>query len=257
MPIGAKFGTEPRSKRRPDLRFSHPTLAAIYDAIEPVRPDLDAYLQLVDELSVEAVLDVGCGTGTFACMLAQRGLHVIAVDPAVASLNVARRKDGADKVRWIHGDATTLPPIQVDLATMTGNVAQVFITEEEWVSTLAGVRRALRPTGRLVFESRDPAKKAWLGWNRADSYQRFDIDGFGPVQKWDELLDVRDDLVSFRTTFVFDRDGRSFISDSTLRFREPDAIADSLSKGGFVVEEVRGAPDRPGLEFVFIARLSR
>ena len=223
----------------PDLRFSHPRLAAIYDAIEPVRPDLDAYLRLVDELGAQAVLDVGCGTGTFACMLAQHGLQVIAVDPAEASLNVARQKAGADKVSWVHGDATTLPPIQVDLATMTGNVAQVFITEEEWISTLAGVRRALRPAGRLVFESRDPAKKAWSGWNRADSYQRFEIEGFGPIQMWDE------------------RDGRSFMSDSTLRFREPDAIADSLSNCGFKVEEVRGAPDRPGLEFVFIASLSR
>ncbi len=41
-----------------------------------------------------SVLDVGCGTGTLACLLAARGLEVVAVDPA-ASLAVARRKPGA------------------------------------------------------------------------------------------------------------------------------------------------------------------
>jgi 2-polyprenyl-3-methyl-5-hydroxy-6-metoxy-1,4-benzoquinol methylase len=31
-----------------------------------------------------SVLDVGCGTGSFACMLAQRGIEVVGVDPAAA-----------------------------------------------------------------------------------------------------------------------------------------------------------------------------
>ena len=118
--------------RRADLRFTDPRLAAIYDAIEPERIDLSLYIGLVDELGAQTVLDVGCGTGTFACTLAQRGREVIAVDPAQASLDVARVEAGANKVRWIQGDAITLPPLRVDLATMTGNVAQVFVTDEEW-----------------------------------------------------------------------------------------------------------------------------
>ena len=52
-----------------------------------------------------------------------------AVDPAEASLAVARTKPGAERVRWLHGYATDLPPLQVDLATMTGNVAQIFVTD--------------------------------------------------------------------------------------------------------------------------------
>lgn len=64
-------------------------------------------------------------------------------------------------------------------------------------------------------------------------------------------------LVCFRTTFVFDGDGAVLASDSTLRFRGRSELADSLTAAGFVVDEVRDAPDRPGLEFVFIARKSR
>ena len=129
------------------------------------------------EFGAGSVLDAGCGTGTLACLLAGRGLKVIAVDPAAASLDVARRKPGAGDVRWVHGNATAVLPLQVDLVTMTANVAQVFVTGQEWAQTLAAVHAALRPGGRLVFESRDPARKAWLEWNRDHTYRRVAIPG--------------------------------------------------------------------------------
>ena len=43
-------------------------------------------------------------------------------------------------------------------------------------------------------------------------------------------------------------------SDSTLRFRGLDELEASLAALGFVTVEVREAPDRPGLEHVFVAR---
>jgi SAM-dependent methyltransferase len=237
-----------------DAIFEEPRLAEIYDPLDPDRSDLDAYAAMAEEFRAWNVLDVGCGTGTLACMLAARGREVIAVDPAAASLAVARRKPGADGVRWLHADATALPPLQVDLATMTGNVAQVFITGEEWAATLRAVRAAVRPGGRLVFESRNPQKQAWLEWSRDQTYRRAVIPGAGPVETWTDLTDVEGSLVSFRTTFVFGRDGDVLTSDSTLRFRSRDELASSLVAADLVVDEIRDAPDRPGRELVFIAR---
>ena len=105
----------------PDAIFDDPRLAVLYDPLEPDRPDLDDYVAMADEFGARTVLDVGCGTGTFACQLAVRGIEVVAVDPASASLDVARSKPGADRVRWIQGDATALPPLalgEVQLPTM-------------------------------------------------------------------------------------------------------------------------------------------
>jgi SAM-dependent methyltransferase len=237
----------------PDPIFDSPRLAEIYDPLDPDRSDLDVYAALADELGARSVLDVGCGTGTFACLLAGRGFDVTAVDPAAASLAVARRKPGADRVRWLDGDATTLPALQVDLATMTANVAQVFVTDWAWSATLAGARAAVRPGGHLVFEVRDPAREAWREWTREATWQRADLPDVGLVETWIELTDVAPPLVSFRTTFVFASDGTTLTSDSMLRFRSREEVTASLAAAGFVVAEVRDAPDRPGKELVFLA----
>jgi SAM-dependent methyltransferase len=237
-----------------DPIFAQRRLAEIYDPLDPDRGDLDAYAAMVDEFGARSVLDIGCGTGTFACLLASRGLAVTAVDPAAASLEVARTKPGADRVRWVHGDATALPPLDVDLVTMTGNVAQVFLTDEDWASTLRAAHTALRPGGRLVFETRDPAAQAWREWNREQSHKQTVIPGVGGVQTWVDRVDIDADLVSFRWTFVFDADSARLTSDSTLRFRTRDHVTASLTAAGYLVNEVRQAPDRPGREMVFIAQ---
>ncbi len=145
-----------QNRRVPDAIFDDPRLAQLYDPLDPDRSDLDVYADVVIELGAHSVLDVGCGTGTFACMLARRGIHVTAVDPARASLDVARAKPGAEAVDWLLGDATILPRLSVDAAFMTANVAQVFLTDDEWAATLRGLRGALRHHGVLVFETRDP-----------------------------------------------------------------------------------------------------
>lgn len=238
----------------PDPIFQDRRLAELYDPFDPDRSDLDSYLALADELDAASVLDVGCGTGTFACLLAAKGLQVVAVDPAQASLDVARRKLGAEQVSWLLGDATTLPSLSVDLATMTGNVAQVFLTDQDWSATLHGVREALRPGGHLVFETRNPSRKAWSEWNREQSFATHDVAGVGAVDRWTDLTEVTDQLVSFRMTFRFHVDGALVTSDSTLRFRERTEIENALMHAGLRVVEVRDAADRPGKEFVFLTQ---
>ncbi len=237
----------------PDKVFADARLAQVYDAFHPDRRDLDAYASMVAEFGARSVLDVGCGTGTFACMLAERGVRVTGLDPALASLDVARAKPNAGLVDWVHGDIRALPPLSVDMAFMTGNVAQVFLEDSDWAAVLEGAFAALRPGGRLVFETRDPSRKAWEAWTPEKTRTRLDIPGVGLVEQWYDIVEAKGDIVTFTSTFKFASDGATIESSSTLRFRSRAEIEASL-ESGFHLDEVRDAPDRPGLEFVFVAR---
>jgi SAM-dependent methyltransferase len=181
------------------------------------RNDLTAYVNLAGDLGAERVLDIGCGTGCLAVRLAASGRTVVGVDPAQASLEIAKSKDKAAAITWIHGDATRAPAFDADLAVMTGNVAQVFITDADWTQTLQAIRAALRPRGYL------------------------------------EVTRVSLPLVAFRYTYTFLADGAVLTSDSTLRFRNRDEVESNLAAHGYRVLDVREAPDRPGRGFVFIA----
>jgi SAM-dependent methyltransferase len=228
----------------PDAIFADPRLARIYDAFDAPRVDLDLYLGIASQLKASSVLDIGCGTGSLAVLLASSGLDVVGVDPAAASLEIARAKDS--RVTWLHGDATSLPPLKVDLATMTGNVAQVFLGDD-WEATLRGVHGALRPGGHFVFETRRPERRAWEDWARAKPRVLVG------VREQLELLGVSMPFVSFRHTYRFP-DGSEIASDSTLRFRSRAEVEASLVRCGFSVVDVLDAPDRPGKEYVFVAR---
>ncbi|MFB5660985.1 class I SAM-dependent methyltransferase [Alteribacillus sp. HJP-4] len=240
----------------PDKIFADQRLADVYDYFDSSeRPDLDPYLKLAEDFNVQTVIDLGCGTGNLACKLAARGKEVIGVDPAAASLHAAKRKTYADMVKWVNGTIAELPDdVKTDLITVTGNAAQVFLTDEEWLSTLRKCRSHLVRGGRLVFEVRNPEKEAWKSWQRESSSDVIDVPEKGKIETWSELLDVQYPLVSFRNTFVFHSDGTVITSESTLRFRSKTEVIDSLSEAHLIVEDVRDAPDRPGLEFVFIAR---
>ena len=139
------------------------------------------------------------------------------------------------------------------MAVMTANVAQVFLEDQYWENTLIKINESLNNRGHLVFEVRDPSQKAWLSWTRENTFRKIDIPGIGLVEGWCELIEHHDEWVSFRWNYKFHSDGEIITSDSTLRFRSKESIESSLDRTGYLVKDVRDAPDRLGKEFVFIA----
>lgn len=234
--------------RAPDAAFADPRLAELYDLLDPDRSDLEHYVALAEEHGARRVVDLGCGTGVLALLLARRGLDVVGVDPATASLEVARAKPGAGRVRWIDGDARSLPPLALaaDLLVMTGNVAQVFVDDDDWHTTLAAARSSLRRGGRLVLETRRPEARAWEGWDVAAT--QVDLPDGRRATVAREVTEVALPLVTFTSTVELD--GEVLRSTSTLRFRPLDEVESDLRAAGFDVHDVREAPERPGLEHV-------
>lgn len=238
--------------RPPDPAFADPRLAALYDILDDDRSDLDAYEALAEEVAARHVVDIGCGTGSLAVRLASRGLSVVGVDPAAASLDVARRKPHGELVTWVHGDATDLVGrrLAADLAVMTGNVAQVFVTDEDWAATLAAVHDCLRPGGWLAFETRRPEVRDWQHWEVAPATVDLPDGSTAVVSRTVTEVDLP--LVTFESTTVLGDD--VVPSSSTLRFRQRSEVEADLEAHGFELVDVREAPDRPGKEMVFLAR---
>ena len=105
-----------------------------------------------------------------------------------------------------------------------------------------------------MFETRRPEWRAWEEWAAGPGRLVIDIPGIGPVEQRSEVTGVSLPFVSFRSAYTFLADGAVITSTSTLRFRSRDEVESSLVAHGYRVLDVRQAPDRPGCEFVFIAK---
>jgi hypothetical protein len=98
-------------------------------------------------------------------MLAERGFEVVGLDPAAASLDIARGKPGAQRVRWVHGDVESLLDLAADGTTLTSDSTRRYppraAIEDSLISAgyeLTDVRDAPgRPGLELVFIARKPA----------------------------------------------------------------------------------------------------
>lgn len=226
-----------------DLHYVDPRLVELYDQANPRGADTDFYLALATGLGARTIVDLGCGTGLLTRELAVRGRRVIGVDPSPAMLAVARRHAGAERVAWIEGDCSALGSPRADLVLMTGHVAQIFLEDVDWAATLRAIHRALRPGGWVAFESRNPAARAWEGWNRDATHTVTDTPA-GPVEEWLEVVSVAGGRVRMQGHNVFTATGEVLVIDSELRFRRLDELVPSLEGAGFRARWVFGGWDR-------------
>ncbi len=243
---------------RLDEHYVDSRLVQLYDIENSRGADTDFYLGLAAELNAHRILDLGCGTGLLTRALATPSRQVVGVDPASAMLAFARWQPGTERVQWVEGDARVLGTPEADLLVMTGNVAQVFLDDAEWLATLAAIHAALRPSGYLAFESRNPEDRAWERWNRAATYEQFDSPN-GPMESWLDLVRVGDGRVSFEGHNIFLSSGEVVVAKSELRFRSLEELTDTLTDTGFTVEHVYGDWEKGPLlstsrVMIFVAR---
>ncbi|HEF5872921.1 TPA: class I SAM-dependent methyltransferase [Burkholderia cenocepacia] len=216
-----------------DLLYTDPRLVAVYDLFNAGDRDFAFYAAEIGAAR-QRILDLGCGTGTFARRLAAAGHDVVAIDPAPAMVDYARRQPGADAVRWFACALDGLPPgAPFDAVVMTGHAFQCLLTDDDIDATLRGVRRVLADGGRFLFETRNPRVEPWRDWTPQASASRIDSPGFGSVELHHAVTAVDGAIVSFDTYYRFRRDGMQVKNTSRLRFIAQRDLQARVAVAGF------------------------
>jgi ubiquinone/menaquinone biosynthesis C-methylase UbiE len=230
-----------------------------YDELNPADDDYRFYAALAASVGVSSAVDLGCGTGTLALLLAASDVaSVVGVDPDAEMLRVARSKDPEGRVDWRLGYSDVLEPESAEFAVMSGHVAQVFVEDDAWLVALRDLRRALVPGGLLAFESRNPSARKWEAWARELTLRTVETPE-GTVEFWHETAVVDLPRVSYDTLTRNLRTGEVTTNRDVLAFRDERTLRVSLEHAGFEVDHIYGDWERTASataspELIVIAR---
>lgn len=111
---------------------------------------------MIDELAPqpgETIIDVGCGTGSFAVMLktVQPGVSVVGIDPDEEALAIARAKADAAgvEIQWQRGFARDIGERSAHAVVSSLMFHQMPMVEKQ--AGLAAMHAALTSNGRLII----------------------------------------------------------------------------------------------------------
>jgi len=200
-----------------------------------------------------ALVELGCGTGTSAMLLAEEfGLQVSAVD--ISAVNIERAKKRAasfvERIRFQQADAQSLPfePKEFDAAL----AECTFSLFPDQAAALAEIRRVLKPGGHLAVTDMAtggplPADIAavlapWTCLADAvdqDAYvSRFEKSGFEVVEVADESVGLDEMVLALKRKLLLLGVGRAMASQTVPDF-DPAVVRHWLDR--FKEEVDKGA----------------
>jgi SAM-dependent methyltransferase len=223
--------------------------AEAYDALYRDK-DYESECDLVERLArehgrgpVQRVLDLGCGTGGHALVLAARGYEVVGVDRSEEMLALARRK-AAGRVAFHHGDIRTVElGERFDLAVMLFAVLGYLGDDDDVGAALAAAHRHLGPGGLLVFDVwYEPAV---LAMRPSERTKEVEISGGRIVRRSSGELDVERSICTVRFHVAEERDGvlRETEEEHAMRYFSEVDLARLLRDSGFELVRLGAFPD--------------
>lgn len=147
--------------------MSYESLSGAYDALtEDVhyrrRADFLERLFQKSPIPIRTVADLGCGTGTIACLLAERGYRVIASDGSEEMLTMAAAKAASltcEPPFFLHQPMQRLRLTESVDAVISTLDALNYLTGAAAVrETFRRVWRSLAPGGQFIFDVNTPFK---------------------------------------------------------------------------------------------------
>jgi len=142
----------------PHVREGYDRWARVYDhdANPLIALEDPAVRAAIGEVRGLAVLDLGCGTGRHSLWMAAAGALVTAVDFSRGMLREARRKPGAERVRFLPCDLRQPLPFADGAFHLV--VSGLVLEHVPDLDVFFGeARRVLRPGGRAVISAMHPA----------------------------------------------------------------------------------------------------
>jgi ubiquinone/menaquinone biosynthesis C-methylase UbiE len=122
------------------------------------------FVKLLGNIKDKKILDIGCGGGIHAKLLAAKGAKVIGIDNVPKSIELAKIE--SPKSKFFVGDVEKLPfkSNQFDIVFS----AMVIGHLKNWNKVLGEVNRVLKKNGTFVFSVHTPfkevsVKKKWKG----------------------------------------------------------------------------------------------
>jgi SAM-dependent methyltransferase len=136
-------------------------------------------LRLLGSVAGQRIVDIGCGQGAFARLLAQTGARVTAVDASRDLIERAKRH--SREIAFVTGDATRLQ--SVVQGPFDGAVCILAIQNiDPPEPVFAGCAALLAPKGRLVLVMNHPAfrtpRQSGWGWDEQRRLQFRRVDSY-------------------------------------------------------------------------------
>jgi SAM-dependent methyltransferase len=223
--------------------------------LEKDRHEVARLLELLELPAGSRVLDLPCGQGRHAHLLAEAGFDVDGLDYSAHLLDIARERGTGRTLRYVRGDMRRLP------ARWTGRFDAVlnlftsfgfFMDPADDRTVIREIARVLAPGGLFVFHagSRDGVMARFLDrdWWQADD---------GTMVAHEREFDPLSGVLSIRSTFR----GPRATGERAHRIRLYTAtrIAELCADAGLIVEQAfDGFRDRPltrrSTEMLLVAR---
>jgi ubiquinone/menaquinone biosynthesis C-methylase UbiE len=133
-------------------------LANYYDKfyyIKNYKNEVDFILEIFKryKIKMKSILDVACGTGNHANLLASKGFNIVGVDLNEEILKIARKK--VKKGVFVKGDMKNLNTVvsgEYDAALLLFNSILYNTNKHDFMKTLKGIYNHLRKGGVFIFD---------------------------------------------------------------------------------------------------------
>src|SRR5262245_841074 len=178
-PSGGRHGVSAATRRAAPARewfnqfFNGTYVAELGDQKPPgqTRREVDFLLRSVRLSRGARILDVACGYGRHAAELSRRGFCVVGLDLSRPMLDEARRRfREGPRLSFVRADMRRLDFAEEFDAVVSFFTSFKYFAPGQNEAVLRRMARALRPSGRLLIDHRNPVHDAALprrNWYRA------------------------------------------------------------------------------------------